>query len=86
MYRVEVMESAHPMNDIISRANLEPTIMEHLTRASIVFVPSICDGNILAFSSGTNEFFSIVELILTVMWKSAVMMLITVKWNYVRFR
>ena len=57
MYRVEVMEPAHPMDDIISRANLEPTIMEHLTRASIVFVPSICDGDTLAFPSGTNEFF-----------------------------
>lgn len=57
MYRVEVMEPAHPMDDIISRGNLEPTIMEHLTRASIVFVPSICDGDTLAFPSGTNEFF-----------------------------
>ena len=53
----ELISGFANMVDIISRGNLEPTIMEHLTRASIVIVPSICDGDTLAFPSGTNEFY-----------------------------
>lgn len=57
MLNINVINPFHTLDEIIVKANIGKKNQDNITSTSIVFVPSLCDGDTMAFPSGTNEFY-----------------------------